>query len=101
MPEIADALDLQNKDIGSAFGQLSKEKILKMDSEKNVTVISENIPERIHILSRLLEKASGGNLLDEEMLLEEELAVLKANSKKGDLPDLLLRLSRGRMSLIF
>ena len=39
MPSIAEDLSLENKDVGSAFGQLSKEGILKMDAEKNVEII--------------------------------------------------------------
>ncbi len=82
MPEIASALGLQNKDVGSAFGQLSKEKILRMDNDKNVEVASDRLPERIDILSGLLEKASQEKLLDGDLLSEAERAVLKGNSKK-------------------
>ena len=38
LPEIAQALGLENKDVGTAFGQLSKEGILAMDAEKKASV---------------------------------------------------------------
>ena len=38
LPEIAEALKMENKDIGSAFGNLSKLGVLSMDSEKKVTI---------------------------------------------------------------
>ena len=34
LPQIASALSLENKDVGSAFGTLSKEGVLSMDAEK-------------------------------------------------------------------
>ncbi|MDP3179127.1 MAG: phenylalanine--tRNA ligase subunit alpha, partial [Spirochaetaceae bacterium] len=38
LPELAQALGLEQKDIGSAFGLLSKEGIVSMDSEKRAVV---------------------------------------------------------------
>jgi phenylalanyl-tRNA synthetase alpha chain len=38
LPEIAQALKMENKDIGSAFGNLSKLGVLAMDGEKKVTI---------------------------------------------------------------
>ena len=37
MPEIAKALSIENKDVGSAFGLLSKEGVLKMDAAKQAS----------------------------------------------------------------
>ncbi len=82
MPEIASALGLPNKDVGSAFGQLSKEKVLQMDSEKNVTLVSSSLPERVDTLTRLLERAAAEKVLDGGLLSEAEQKVLGANSKK-------------------
>ncbi len=82
MPDIAGALGLENKDVGSAFGQLSKEGVLKMDSEKRVVVIEGNLPERISILGSLLKRGMEQGLIDESCLSAEELSVIKSNSKK-------------------
>ena len=38
LPEIAEALKMENKDIGSAFGNLSKLGVLAMDGDKKVTI---------------------------------------------------------------
>ena len=38
LPEIAEVLGMENKDIGSAFGNLSKLGVLSMDGEKKVTI---------------------------------------------------------------
>ena len=82
MVEIASLLGLQNKDVGSAYGQLSKEKILAMDSEKRVSVVSDSLPERVTVLSELLKRAAETDLLDEESLTPEERGVIRSNSKK-------------------
>ncbi len=82
MPEIASELGLENKDVGSAFGQLSREGVLSMDDQKQVSVVSEKLPDRIRILEDLLKKAGSVEMLDESELSGEELKVIKANSKK-------------------
>ena len=82
MVEIASLLGLQNKDVGSAFGQLSKEKVLALDSEKRVNIASGELPARITVLSGLLKRAMETDLLDEDSLSLEEQAVIRNNSKK-------------------
>ena len=57
LPEIAAALSIENKDIGSAFGQLSKEGILKMNAEKKAEYTGAALPARISVTSELLKKA--------------------------------------------
>ncbi|MCK5672315.1 MAG: phenylalanine--tRNA ligase subunit alpha, partial [Spirochaetales bacterium] len=82
MPAIADKLGLENKDVGSAFGQLSKEGILKMDGDKNVEITDSDLPARITLLVALLTRGSENGILDESDFTPEELSVMKANSKK-------------------
>ncbi|MDR2543773.1 MAG: phenylalanine--tRNA ligase subunit alpha, partial [Treponema sp.] len=72
LPDIAQALGMENKDIGSAFGSLSKLGILKMDDKKNVvlTIPLEHFADpaknpvfsRFRLIRGLLEKLvqSGG-----------------------------------------
>nr|AXS01218.1 Phenylalanyl-tRNA synthetase alpha subunit [uncultured bacterium] len=43
LPDIAQTLKMENKDIGSAFGNLSKLGILAMDDDKNVIIKSPHI----------------------------------------------------------
>ena len=38
LPEIAQKLGIEAKDVGSAFGGLSKDKVLVMDGEKRATL---------------------------------------------------------------
>jgi phenylalanyl-tRNA synthetase alpha chain len=38
LPELAQKLGIENKDIGSAYGQLAKEDVLTMDEQKRVTI---------------------------------------------------------------
>ena len=47
LPEIASSLGLEQKDIGSAFGQLSKEGILAMNPEKKAEYTGKDLPARI------------------------------------------------------
>ncbi len=82
MPAIAGELELENKDVGSAFGQLSKEGVLRMDEDKNVEVTDKDLPARITILEALLSKGLEDGILDESDFTPDELIVMKANSKK-------------------
>jgi len=60
LPDIAQNLKLENKDIGSAFGSLSKAGILAMDGDKNVIIAKEPPFDHFKILRGLLEKGFSG-----------------------------------------
>ena len=81
MPEIAAALNLENKDVGSAFGQLSKEGILKMGEGKTVSAAGTMISDRISITRTLLDKGAEG-ILEESVLSADEKMTIKRISKK-------------------
>ena len=57
LPEIAAGLGLEQKDIGSAFGQLSKEGILSMNAEKKAEYTGKELPARITLTSKVLKDA--------------------------------------------
>src|SRR6056297_993494 len=57
MPELAVKLGLENRDIGSAYGQLSKEGVLSMDSEKQVSAVGD-ASERMKAVRAILDKAA-------------------------------------------
>lgn len=82
LPQLAAALNLENKDVGSAFGQMSKEGILAMNSEKEVTSKAEVGSERMQIERRLLDRAKNRGSLEESELTEEEKKVIAGISKK-------------------
>lgn len=103
LPEIAEILGLENRDVGSAFGALSKMGLLAMDEAKRVVPAAaaalddKGLPlggetaEKLAILRRLLEKAAAaeGGVLAEESLTEAEKAVMAGVAKKrgaGDVP---------------
>ena len=83
IPELSSALGLENKDVGSAFGSLSKEKVLSMNSDKQVSALREAPSPRIKTVRNLLDRAvKEGGSLPEEALSEEEITAISAISKK-------------------
>jgi phenylalanyl-tRNA synthetase alpha chain len=82
MPELSEALGLENKDTGSAFGQLSKEKLLAMGPEKKVTSAADGPSPRMETVRKLLDRAAETEILDEAALTEEEKEAIRGISKK-------------------
>lgn len=89
LPEIAAGLGVEQKDIGSAFGPLSKEGVFKMNAEKKVEYTGVQLPARISITSALLEKASKAEncILDNASLSKEEQTVIATLAKKRGASD--------------
>ncbi|MDR1786421.1 MAG: phenylalanine--tRNA ligase subunit alpha [Spirochaetaceae bacterium] len=90
LPEIALALGLENKDVGSAFGALSKEGALSMDGEKRARAApSQGVPPRIKAAGALLKKAAGlgDALLASDSLSPEERALMSSLAKKRGAQD--------------
>ncbi|MBR5914815.1 MAG: phenylalanine--tRNA ligase subunit alpha, partial [Spirochaetia bacterium] len=81
LPEIASALDLENKDVGTAFGQLSKEGILAMDAEKKASVKNGEMSASMKAVRALLEK--GDQILDSDLSDEEKKAMATVSKKRG------------------
>jgi phenylalanyl-tRNA synthetase alpha chain len=95
LPDIAETLGLENRDVGSAFGTLSRLGVLGMDGEKKVVLtlpperLREGRPasgeaaERFAAIRGLLDRAAaGGGLLAEAELSPGERAVMEGISKK-------------------
>lgn len=89
LPEIASGIGVEQKDIGSAFGPLSKEGVFKMNAEKKVEYTGVQLPARISITSALLEKASKAEncILDNASLSKEEQTVIATLAKKRGASD--------------
>ena len=89
LPIIAGALKIDNKDIGSAFGQLAKDGVLKMNSDKQAEATGKALPKRISIVSGLLKKAaaSENGQLDKENLSAEEQETIGGLAKKRGAAD--------------
>ncbi|MDR1802671.1 MAG: phenylalanine--tRNA ligase subunit alpha, partial [Treponema sp.] len=95
LPDIAEALKMENKDIGSAFGSLSKLGVLKMDSDKNVTLTFplEYLQDpaknpgiaRFRLIHGLFEKVVryNGTIPEAELSGEEKSAIAGIAKKRG------------------
>ena len=93
LPDIAQALKMENKDIGSAFGSLSKLGILAMDNDKKVTItlplehledpVKNPIFAHFAILKGLFGKVvTAGGLLAEASLDDAEKKLITGFAKK-------------------
>ncbi|MCL2443098.1 MAG: phenylalanine--tRNA ligase subunit alpha, partial [Treponema sp.] len=98
LPEIAEALKMENKDIGSAFGSLSKLGVLSMDGDKKVVITlpldnlddtSKN-PVLAHfrlIKGLLLKVVTNGGILAEASLDDNEKRFIRGIAKKRGAAD--------------
>ena len=86
MPEIATGIGLEQKDVGSAFGPLVKEGVLKMNAEKKV---ESALPARITITSALIKKAMAeeNGQLNKDDLSAAELEAMNGLAKKRGAAD--------------
>ncbi|NCN06211.1 MAG: phenylalanine--tRNA ligase subunit alpha, partial [Spirochaetales bacterium] len=84
MPELAAALGLENKDIGSAFGSLSKQGAAAMDNEKRASLIDPSKAEGVIETRQLLDLASSApdKTLSSTQLTPAQTAVMDNLAKK-------------------
>ncbi len=68
LPEIARRLGLENREVGSAYGSLSRAGLLEMDPEKRVVPRRQRDTEALDRLRSLLGRFSDGAVLSEEEL---------------------------------
>ena len=106
LPDICAGLGLEQKDVGSAFGQLSKEGALSMDGDKRAVldkawfekahaagVATTVATPRIAIIRDLVAKASAseGGILEEAALTAEEKAAMAGIARKRGAADAAFR----------
>lgn len=84
LPEIAEALAIENKDVGSAFGSLSKDGVVGMNADKMAEYKGKPVPERFVIAHQLIEKASAkeNGQLDAAEMSKQEIEVMGGLTKK-------------------
>jgi len=82
LPAIAERLSLEKRDAGSAFGLLSREGLLAMDSENRVSVADPSRTERVERMRKLLDRLAGGGSVAETELERADRAIVAASSKK-------------------
>ncbi|MBO7421465.1 MAG: phenylalanine--tRNA ligase subunit alpha, partial [Spirochaetaceae bacterium] len=94
LPEIAAALKIENKDVGSAFGQLSKEGVLAMDANKKAAYTGKPASDRIAVTASLLKKAAAceNGLMDQTSLSKAELDCIGTLAKKRGAADAAFRI---------
>lgn len=86
LPELATALGLENKDVGSAFGQLAKDGVLRLTAEKKAEYTGAAIPARISTAKALFTKAAAsadGQLTAAVLTAEEQKVVASFAKKRG------------------
>ena len=84
LPEIAQKLGIEAKDVGSAFGGLSKDKVLAMDAGKRAALAPgarELLAKKQASLQALLGRAQT-EALDEATLAPEEAELVSSQAKK-------------------
>ena len=83
MQEIASALGLENKDVGSAFGSLKKEGVLSMGEGGKASYTGAPLPERLTIADSLIKRAVEKNSpLEATELSDREKEVMAGLTKK-------------------
>jgi len=103
LTDIAEALKMENRDIGSAFGSLSKLGVLAMDGEKKVTIslplehlddpAKNPVLAHFKLMDGLFKKLiTQGGLLPEASLDETEKQFIRGIAKKRGAADAAFRL---------
>jgi phenylalanyl-tRNA synthetase alpha chain len=93
LPEIARKLGIDPKDVGSAFGGLSKEKVLSMDDQKRAALAHGGAENGSAAAVRaLLSRAAQAGALDERTLTSKEKDLAASLAKKRGSATSLFRL---------
>lgn len=94
LPEIAQKLGLQNKEVGSSFGQLSKEGCAMMNDEKQAVFVKEADSSTFRLVKQLLEKAfhAADKRIEESELSADEKQCIAGIAKKRGAADASFRI---------
>ncbi len=84
LPEIAKKLGIEPKEVGSAFGGLSKDKVLTMDSEKRAALApgGQTVLDRREAGVQALLHRAADAALDDAALSEDERGLVLSQAKK-------------------
>ena len=88
LPEVAAVLGIENRDVGSAFGGLSKLGVLALDSDKRMVPGSAagGNPAHFAVIRGLLEKAAAlpaGTVAETDLSAEEKTAIAAIAKKRA------------------
>ena len=81
MSQICQSLGMDQKDAGSAFGQLSKSGASRMDDEKKAYIVTEDLPGDAAATRQLLKKGLTG-VLSDSALSDDERRLMSGIAKK-------------------
>ncbi len=82
LPDLAKVLSLENKDIGSAFGQLSKQGILGMNEEKKVIEKDLSKNTRVKSIREIFNLFKTDEIIEQTKLTKEQSSIAGSLSKK-------------------
>jgi len=82
LPDIAGRLGLENRDVGSAYGSLSREGVLAMDGDKRVSVVARGSRGSAEALPGLLELFDDRETVGEHELSPEQAQLLRGLARK-------------------
>ncbi|WP_455381580.1 phenylalanine--tRNA ligase subunit alpha [Salinispira pacifica] len=82
LPELATALNLENRDVGSAYGQMSRDGLLSMDEEKRVMLNADGESRNMTLVRNLLDRTGSFETIDDGDLDDDERTVMSGISKK-------------------
>jgi phenylalanyl-tRNA synthetase alpha chain len=83
LPEIARELNLEQREVGSAFGQLSKVGVFGMDENKRAALLADSLPDTFDIVKSLLVRAQEGPLSEGDLSTEEKKLMKSISKKRG------------------
>lgn len=110
LEDLALKLELEQKDIGSCYGLLSKEKVIsianegqkdesgkKMNQDTTLILLNDTLPLELRILKSLIDKLFEKGKISNNQLNEEEIKILQANSKKRGASNSIFRVSEKKV----
>ena len=102
LPEISKRLALENRDAGSAFGSLSRARVLAMDGKKQVIIRDASGKETIATLKRLLSLFARKEVVEDRDLSPGDLeSILGLSRKRGAGKGLFRASEKEEVSYIF
>jgi len=82
LPDVCSRLGIENKDAGSAFGQLSRDGILAMTPEKTLVPVAGGSRARLEQTAAVLVKAASAGILSAAELSPGDLEIVSGMAKK-------------------
>ncbi len=82
LPALAQAAGLEMRDIGSAFGALSRVGAVRMDADKRAELVDADKASWVGLVRSILDRAASDGILPDESLSGDEREAIQAIAKK-------------------